>query len=137
VIRKIAHVGIATDSIAVTLEFYKSLGLEVDCIEVVKDQRVKLAVMQVGDSAIELIEPTAEGSPISRFIEKRGEGLHHLTFEVDDLEEHLELLKEQNIKLIDDKPRSGAEGAMVAFIHPDSTGGVLIELSQPPPEESE
>jgi methylmalonyl-CoA/ethylmalonyl-CoA epimerase len=136
VIKKISHVGIATRSIAVTLEFYKNLGLEVDSIEVVKDQKVKVAVMKVGDSAIELIESTAEDSPIHRFIEQRDEGLHHITFEVDNLEEQLELLEEQNIMLIDETPRRGAEGNLIAFIHPDSTGGVLIELCQPAPEES-
>ena len=135
-IKRIAHVGIATQSIAVTAEFYKTLGLEVDVIEVVRDQNVKIAVMNVGDSAIELIEPTTDESPIQRFIEKRGEGLHHITLEVDNLEEQLEALKERNIRLIDEKPRQGAEGALIAFVHPDSTGGVLIELLQPAPQES-
>jgi methylmalonyl-CoA/ethylmalonyl-CoA epimerase len=134
-IRRIAHVGIATRSIAVTAEFYKTLGLEVDVVEVVRDQNVKVAVMNVGDSAIELIEPTTDESPIQRFIAKRDEGLHHITLEVDNLEEQLEALKERNIRLIDEKPRRGAEGSQIAFIHPDSTGGVLIELSQPAPEE--
>jgi len=131
VIKKIAHIGIATHSINATLEFYKNLGLEVKCTEVVKDQQVKVAVMQVGDSAIELIESTAKSSPISRFISSRGQGLHHVTFEVDNLEKHLEILKDQNIRLIDENPRYGADGALIAFIHPDSAGGVLIELSQP------
>ena len=135
-IKRIAHVGIATQSIAVTAEFYKTLGLEVDVIEVVRDQNVKIAVMNVGDSAIELIEPTTDESPIQRFIEKRDEGLHHITLEVDNLEERLEALKERNIRLIDEKPRQGAEGALIAFVHPDSTGGVLIELLQPAPQES-
>ena len=96
VIKKIAHIGIATHSIDAMLEFYKKLGLEVKCTEIVKDQQVKVAVMQVGDSAIELIESTAESSPVSRFISSRGQGLHHVTFEVDDLEKHLEILKDQN-----------------------------------------
>ena len=137
VIKKIAHIGIATHSIDAMLEFYKKLGLEVKCTEIVKDQQVKVAVMQVGDSAIELIESTAESSPVSRFISSRGQGLHHVTFEVDDLEKHLEILKDQNIRLIDENPRYGADGALVAFIHPDSTGGVLIELSQPALETAE
>jgi methylmalonyl-CoA/ethylmalonyl-CoA epimerase len=92
---------------------------------------VKVAIMKVGDSRIELIEPTEDDSPVQRSIEARGEGLHHITFEVEDLEKQLENLKKRNIKLIDEKPRPGAEGCLVAFIHPDSTGGVLIELSQP------
>ena len=137
VIKKIAHIGIATHSIDATLEFYRNLGLEVKSTEVVKDQQVKVAVIQVGDSAIELIESTAESSPVSRFISGRGQGLHHVTFEVDNVEKHLEILKDQNIRLIDENPRYGADGALVAFIHPDSTGGVLIELSQPVLEAAE
>lgn len=137
VIKKIAHIGIATHSIDATLEFYRNLGLEVKSTEVVKDQQVKVVVIQVGDSAIELIESTAESSPVSRFISSKGQGLHHVTFEVDNLEKHLEILKDQNIRLIDENPRYGADGALVAFIHPDSTGGVLIELSQPALEAAE
>lgn len=133
-IKKIAHVSIATDSIAVTTEFYKKLGLELDRVEVVADQKVKTAMMRVGDSAIELIEPLESASPVSKFLESRGGGLHHISLEVDDLEAHLEALKEQNVRLIDSKPRRGAEGHLIAFIHPDSTGGVLVELSQSPPE---
>ena len=129
-IKRIAHVGIATRSIAVTAEFYKSLGLDVDAMEIVEDQKVKVAVMEVGDSAIELIEPIEDDSPVQRSIEARGEGIHHIAFEVEDLESQLETLKEQNIKLIDEKPRPGAQGRRIAFVHPDSTGGVLVELSE-------
>jgi methylmalonyl-CoA/ethylmalonyl-CoA epimerase len=135
-VKKIAHVGIATRSIAVAAEFYKSLGLDVDTIEVVEDQKVKVAILGVGDSAIELIEPTGDDSPVQRSIEARGEGIHHITFEVEDLEKQLGILKERNIKLIDQHPRPGAEGCMIAFVHPDSTGGVLVELSQPGSGES-
>ncbi len=134
-IKRIAHVAIATRSIAVNAEFYKLLGLEVDTIEVVAGQKVKAAIMNVGDSALELIEPVEADSPISAFLEKRGQGLHHISLEVDDLEATLALLKERNIKLIDETPRPGAEGRRIAFIHPDSTGGVLVELSQPGGEE--
>lgn len=134
--RRIAHVAIATKSIAVTAEFYKILGLELDAIEVVQDQRVKVAVLHVGDSAIELIEPTQADSPISRFLENRGEGLHHISLEVEDLHASLADLKARNIRLIDEKPRLGAEGRLIAFIHPDSTGGVLVELSQNGPGEA-
>lgn len=135
-LRRIRHVGIATRSIAVAMEFYRSLGLEVEIMELVKDQKVKVAIMNVGDSAIELIEATEEDSSIQGFIEKKGEGIHHITFEVDNLEEQLELLREKNIRLIDEKPRPGAEGCSIAFIHPDSTGGVLIELCQQVSEDS-
>ena len=132
--RRIAHVAIATNSIAVTAEFYKTLGLELNSIETIRHQKVKVAVMNVGDSAIELVEPTAPDSPVSKFLRKRGDGLHHVSLEVDDLEKELALLRERNIKLIDEHPRVGAEGRLFAFIHPDSTGGVLIELSEPGPK---
>jgi methylmalonyl-CoA epimerase len=127
-------VGIATRSIAATREFYNYLGLEFDSVEVVEDQKVKVAILEVGDSAIELIEATQEDSLIKRFIDKRGAGLHHITLEVDNLETQLAFLRENGVKLIDEKPRQGAEGSLIAFVHPDSTGGVLIELSQPAPE---
>lgn len=133
-IKKIAHVGIATESIGVVADFYRLLGLEMDTMEVIKDQNVKLAMMKAGDSAVELIEPLEESSPVARFIEKRGEGMHHITFEVDEIEALLDKLKQANIKLIDEKPRPGAEGSLIAFIHPHSTGGVLIELCQPQPK---
>jgi methylmalonyl-CoA epimerase len=130
-IKRIAHVGVATQSIAVAGEFYSHLGLEFNSVEVVEDQKVKVAILEVGDSAIELIEATEEDSLIKRFIDRRGAGLHHITLEVDNLEEQLAFLREKSIKLIDEKPRHGAEGSLIAFVHPDSTGGVLIELSQP------
>ncbi len=133
-IKRIAHVGIATRSIAATREFYNYLGLEFDSVEVVEDQKVKVAILEVGDSAIELIEATQEDSLIKRFIDKRGAGLHHITLEVDNLETQLAFLRENGVKLIDEKPRQGAEGSLIAFVHPDSTGGVLIELSQSAPE---
>ncbi len=133
-IKRIAHVGIATQSIAAAGEFYNCLGLELNRVEVVEDQKVKVAFLEVGDSAIELIEATQEDSLIQRFVDKRGPGLHHMTLEVDNLEEQLAFLREKGIKLIDEKPRQGAEGSLIAFVHPDSTGGVLIELSQPAPE---
>ena len=135
-IKRIAHVGIATRSIAVTAEFYKHLGLELDSIEVIQDQKVEVALMEAGNSAIELIEPTEENSHIQRFLDDRGEGIHHITLEVDNLEERLQSLSEKNIKLIDKKPRPGAQGSLIAFVHPDSTGGVLIELVQPASGES-
>ena len=133
-IKRIAHVGVATQSIAVAGEFYNHLGLEFNSVEVVEDQKVKVAILEVGDSAIELIEATQEDSLIKRFMDKRGPGLHHMTLEVDNLEEQLAFLREKDIKLIDEKPRQGAAGSLIAFVHPDATGGVLIELSQPAPE---
>jgi len=129
-IKGIAHVAIATESIAVTAELYRSLGLEVGQIEVLEKQKVKVAVLDTGKSAIELVEPLSEDSPISRFLKARGEGLHHISLIVEDLESTLKQLKEQNFKLIDEEPRAGAEDSLIAFIHPHSTGGVLIELTQ-------
>ena len=129
-IRRIAHIAIATDSIGVTSQFYKSLGLQLDRVEVVSDQKVKVAVMSIGDSAIEFIEPTESDSPISSFLSRRGNGLHHISLEVDDVAARLEDLKARNVRLIDEQPRVGADGRLIAFIHPDSTGGVLIELTE-------
>ena len=130
-IRKISHVGIATHSITVLSEFYKTLGLEIESTEIVEDQKVQVALMKVGESSIELIEATEEDSVVARFLEKRGEGIHHIAIEVENLQDHLDRLKEKNVKLIDKSPRLGAQGRLIAFIHPDSTGGVLVELSQP------
>ncbi len=130
-IKKISHVGIATHSIAVLSEFYKTLGLEVESTEIVEHQKVQVALMKVGESSIELIEATEEDSVVARFLEKRGGGIHHIAIEVDNLQDHLDRLKEKNVKLIDRNPRLGAQGRLIAFIHPESTGGVLIELSQP------
>ncbi len=129
-IRRIAHIAIATDSIGVTSQFYKSLGLQLDRVEVVSDQKAKVAVMSIGDSAIEFIEPTESDSPISSFLSRRGNGLHHISLEVDDLAARLEDLKARNVRMIDEQPRVGADGRLIAFIHPDSTGGVLIELTE-------
>ncbi len=130
-IRKISHVGIATHSIAVLSEFYKTLGLEIESTEIVEDQKVQVALIKVGESSIELIEATEEDSVVARFLEKRGEGIHHIAIEVENLQDHLDRLKEKNVKLIDKSPRLGAQGRLIAFIHPESTGGVLVELSQP------
>ncbi|UCF39081.1 MAG: methylmalonyl-CoA epimerase [Acidobacteriota bacterium] len=129
-IKRISHVGIATQSIAVMTEFYKLLGLEVEAVESKKADKIRVALMRVGESAIELMEATDSESPVARFLEKRGEGLHHISLEVDDLETVLNRLKERNIQLIDESPRPGADGRMIAFVHPRSTGGVLVELCQ-------
>ncbi len=129
-IKKISHVGIATHSIAVLSEFYKALGLEIESTEIVEDQKVQVALMKVGQSSIELIESTEDDSVVARFLEKRGEGIHHIAIEVDNLQDHLDRLKEKSVKLIDASPRRGAQGRLIAFIHPESTGGVLLELSQ-------
>jgi methylmalonyl-CoA epimerase len=133
-VKRILHVGIATRSIAVVSEFYRLLGLRSERTEVLKDDRVKVAMMSVGDALIELIEPTDDKSPVASFLEKRGEGIHHISLEVDDLDATLERLKKMNVQLIDKDPRGGAGGRRIAFIHPHSTGGVLVELCEALPE---
>ncbi len=136
-IRRLAHVGIATRSLESLSRLYQDLGLEVKTTETVPDQKVRAAILPVGDTAVELLEGTEPDSIISRFVEKRGEGIHHLAFEVDDLQEDLRRLKERNVDLIDEVPRIGAGGHLIAFIHPRSTGGVLVELSQAPVQPKE
>lgn len=128
---KINHLGIATNGIDEALKFWSNaLGLENVHREVVEDQKVRVAMLPVGESRIELLEPTSEDSPISNFLEKRGPGIHHIAVEVDDINAALAKLKAQGMRLIDAEPRIGAEGCLVAFVHPSSAGGVLLELVQ-------
>ncbi len=130
-ILRIAHVGIATRSIEAAAAFYRTLGLEIHSQEAVSEQKVKIAMLRLGDSSIELLEASELDSPVSRFIERRGEGIHHISIEVDNLAELLETLREANVQLIDETPRTGADGQLTAFVHPRSAGGVLVELCQP------
>lgn len=128
---KINHLGIATKGIDEALEFWSdALGLENVHTEVVEDQKVRVAMLPLGESRIELLEPTADDSPISKFLEKRGGGIHHIAVEVDDIETSLAQLKAKGARLIDESPRVGAEGCLVAFVHPSSANGVLLELVQ-------
>ena len=128
---KINHLGIATKGIDEALKFWSdALGLENVHTEIVEDQKVRVAMLPIGESRVELLEPTSEDSPISKFLEKRGGGIHHIAVEVDDIEASLAKLKSQGMRLIDDSPRIGAEGCLVAFVHPSSTSGVLLELVQ-------
>ena len=125
------HVGIAVSSLTDALSFYRdTLGLEVGPPEEVTSQRVRAHFIPVGESTLELLEATEAGSPIARFLEKRGPGLHHVALRVDDIVAALAELKGRGIRLIDESPRPGAHGALVAFLHPASTHGVLIELKQ-------
>src|SRR5687767_7276409 len=127
----IEHIGIAVGDLAEALRFYRdALGLEVESPEEVPSQRVRAHFIPAGESAIELLEATAEDSPIARYVAKRGPGLHHLTLRVDDIEAALAQLKARGVRLIDETPRAGAHGARVAFVHPASAHGVLIELTQ-------
>ena len=126
---KINHLGIATKGIDDALKFWAdALGLENVHTETVEDQKVRVAMLPVGESRIELLEPISEDSPISKFLEKRGGGIHHIAVEVDDIRAALAKLKAEGARLIDEEPRIGAEGCLVAFVHPGSTGGVLLEL---------
>ena len=128
---KINHLGIATNGIDEALKFWEdALGLENVHTETVEDQKVRVAMLPIGESRIELLEPTSEDSPISKFLQKRGGGIHHIAVEVDNIEESLAKLKAEGMRLIDEKPRIGAEGCLVAFVHPSSAGGVLLELVQ-------
>ncbi len=128
---KIDHLGIATKSITESLKFWRdSLGLENVHTEVVEEQKVRVAMLPIGESRIELIEPTSPDSPIAKFLEKRGGGIHHIAVEVENIVESLAKLKENGAKLIDETPRIGAEGCLIAFVHPQSTNGVLLELTQ-------
>lgn len=128
---KIDHLGIATKEIAEALKFWEdSLGLENVHTEIVEEQKVRVAMLPIGETRIELLEPTSDDSPISKFLEKRGGGIHHIAVEVDDIRASLAELKARGMRLIDEEPRIGAEGCLIAFVHPGSTGGVLLELMQ-------
>jgi len=128
---KIDHLGIATKSIDEALRFWsEALGLDNVHTETIENQKVRVAMLPVGESRIELLEPTADDSPISKFLEKRGGGIHHIAIEIDDIEAELRKLKDLGVRLIDEKPRIGAEGCLIAFVHPSSTHGVLLELVQ-------
>ncbi len=128
---KIDHIGIAVKDLEKAISFYRDqIGLEFKGIEEVDEQKVKVAFFPVRESNLELLESTDPSGPVSKFIEKKGEGFHHLSFRVSDLEAALQQLKDQGVELIDEKPRYGAGGAKVAFLHPRSTGGILIELCQ-------
>lgn len=130
-ISKVDHIGIAVKDLDEALKLYRDiLQLEVTGVEEVPDQKVKVAFIPVGESKVELLEPTTDDSPVAKFIAKRGEGIHHITFRVDNLEKALEEAKAAGIRLIDETPRLGAGGAKIAFLHPKSTGGVLLELCQ-------
>ncbi len=125
----IEHIGIAVKNLEESIKFYEDvLGLKCYRIEKVKDQKVKTAFFQVGQTKIELLESTDSEGPIGKFVQKKGEGLHHIAFAVNDVNSSLEELKEINIKLIDETTRKGAEDLDIAFLHPKSANGVLIEL---------
>ena len=130
-ILKIDHLGVAVKSIDKGKEFWTDiLGLAFEGSETVEAQKVTTAFFPVGESEVELLESTAPDGPIARYIEKKGEGIQHIAFRVENIDEALEELKEKGIQLIDETPRMGAGGARIAFLHPKSTGGVLVELCE-------
>jgi len=125
------HIGIAVEDINAALAFYRdALGLEIEAPEDVASQRVRAHVIPTGESALELLEATAPDSPIARYLNKRGPGIHHITLRVDDIRATLDHLRARGVRLIDDQPRPGAQSALVAFIHPSAAHGVLVELKQ-------
>jgi methylmalonyl-CoA/ethylmalonyl-CoA epimerase len=129
--KKIAHIGIAVKNLDEAVKTYSSMLDETDIHrESVREQKVDVAFFHVGETHIELSEATSSDSPIAKFIEKRGEGVHHIAFEVDDIRAELLRLKKVGVQLVDEEPRVGAGGCLVAFIHPKSTNGVLMELTQ-------
>jgi len=128
---RLDHIGIAVANIDEALAFYRdALGLEIEQAEEVASQRVRAHFIPAGEAALELLEATADDSPIAKYVGKRGPGLHHITLRVDDIQGTLEQLKARGVRLIDESPRPGAQGSLVAFIHPSSAHGVLVELKQ-------
>jgi methylmalonyl-CoA epimerase len=128
------HVGIAVSNLDDALRFYRdALGLEIDAPEEVVSQRVRAHFVPVGEAALELLEATAEDSPIAKYVGRRGPGLHHITLRVEDIRGALNQLRARGVRLIDEQPREGAHGSLVAFIHPSSAHGVLVELTQQGP----
>jgi methylmalonyl-CoA epimerase len=129
----IDHLGIAVKSLAEARKFYEALGMKVLAEEVVEHEKVRVAMLPVGESRIELLEATSEDSPIARFIARRGEGLHHIALSVPDLSATVEQLKRNGTRLVSDEIKVGAGGHLYVFVHPSSAGGVLLELCEDPP----
>ncbi|MHA1248199.1 MAG: methylmalonyl-CoA epimerase [Candidatus Thorarchaeota archaeon] len=130
-VERIDHIGIAVRSIKDVLPYYRDvLGLHFTGEEEVPDQKVRVAFLEIGESRIELLEPTSDDSPISGFLDKRGGGMHHIAVLVEDIEEALQRHREAGSRLIDEQPRDGAHGMRIAFVHPKTTAGVLLELCQ-------
>lgn len=133
--KKIEHIGIAVKDISKSDELFKKLfGVEAYKLEEVSSEGVKTSFFQVGPNKIELLEATSPESPVAKFIDKKGEGIHHIAFEVEDINAELERLKKEGFDLIHSTPKDGADNKLIAFLHPKSTGGVLIELCQEKPQ---
>ena len=130
----IDHLGVAVKSVAEARKFYELLGLPVLGEEVVEHERVRVAMVPLGESRIELLEPTSSDSVVARFLAKRGEGLHHVALRVPDIAATVERLKKEGTKFVSDEIKVGAGGHLYVFVHPSSTGGVLVELCEDPPQ---
>ena len=131
-VQSVNHIGIAVKSIADHQAFYEnSLGLEFEGFEEVPSQKVRVAFFRAGDVRLELLEPTTPESTIAKFIEKRGEGLHHVAYTVEDIQARIAELSESGLRMIDESPRPGSHHMQIAFLHPKSSGGVLTELCEP------
>lgn len=136
--KKIDHIGIAVKSLEASLPLYtENLKLKLLGIEEVESEGVKVAFLKVGESKIELLEPLNNESPIAKFIEKKGEGIHHIALGVDDIKNRVKEIKEKGLRMINEEPKTGAGGAQIAFMHPKSTGGVLYELCEKPEKEEQ
>lgn len=130
-VKKVDHIGIAVKNLAESLNFYENiLGLKSAGTEEVAEQKVKVAFLPIGDTEVELLESTDEEGPIAKYIAKNGEGVQHIAYKVDNIEEAIKTMIEKGVRMIDEKPRYGAGGAKIAFCHPKSTNGVLIELCE-------
>jgi methylmalonyl-CoA epimerase len=135
--KQIEHIGIAVKNLEESVMFYTELlGLRLLGYETVESEKVRVAFLEIGETRIELLEATSPDSPIAQFIDKKGEGIHHIALKVDNVQERLDFLKSQGVKLIHETPKLGAHENLVAFMHPKSTKGVLLELCQPQPEDT-
>ncbi len=131
-IKKIDHIAIAVNNLEEAARFYNDvLGLKLSGVETVAGQKTKVGFLKIGESNIELVQPVEPDSPLSKFLEAKGQGIHHICFEVDNIETEVHTLLKKGARMIDQKPRTGAHNSKVAFMHPKSSGGVLIELSEP------
>ena len=130
-VKGINHIGIAVESIDKVKDFYENvLGLRFEGIEEIEEQKIRAGIFYVGDIRIELLEPTSEDSPVAKFLDKKGPGIHHIAFSVERIEEKLDFFSKKDILLIDKTPRKGIHGTRIAFIHPKSTGGTLVEICE-------
>jgi methylmalonyl-CoA/ethylmalonyl-CoA epimerase len=133
VIKKINHIAIAVDNLEDAAQFYQNvLGLTLSGVEIVEAQKTRVGFFEIGESNIELVQPSAPDSPLTKFLETKGPGIHHICLEVDDIEKEIKAYLEKGAKMVDQTPRPGAHNSRVAFIHPKSANGVLVELVELP-----